>query len=90
MSRRRSLVVRRTVASPEQLVQEALAWAPPESTGNLNRLVAESLAEFIAHKKACAFESAMAATGIDPAIRKECAAITNEFACADRDGLGQQ
>jgi hypothetical protein len=88
MGHKRSPVVRRSVALPEQLVREALAWAPPESAGNLNRLVAESLAEFVARKKACAFEEAMAAMAADPAIRKECATIAKEFACADLDGLG--
>ena len=89
MRRSRQRVVRRSVALPEQLVQEALAWASPESAGNLNRLIAESLAEFIARKKACAFEDAMAAMTADPAIRKECAAVANEFACADLDGMGR-
>lgn len=89
MARGRSTVVRRSVALPEKLVKEALAWAPPESAGNLNRLVAESLADFIARKKARAFEDAMVAMAADPAIRKECAAIANEFASADLDGLGR-
>ncbi len=87
MRHKRSPVVRRSVALPKELVREALAWAPPESAGNLNRLVAESLAEFIARKKARAFEDAMAAMAADPAIRKEGAAIAKEFACADLDGL---
>lgn len=89
MGHRRSPIVRRSVALPEQLVQEALSWAPPEAAGNLNRLVAESLAEFIAQKKARAFEEAVAAMATDPAIRKECAVIADEFACAELDGLGR-
>ena len=80
-------MVRRSVALPERLVKEALAWAPPESAGNLNRLVAESLAEFVARRKARAFEEAMAAMAADPAIRRECAAIAAEFAAADLDGF---
>ncbi len=87
MGHSRSPVVRRSVALPEQLVREALALAPPESAGNLNRLVAQSLAEFVARRRALAFDNAMAAMAADPAIRKECAAIATEFANADLDGL---
>ena len=89
MRHKRSSVVRRRVALPQQLVREALAWASPESADNLNRVVAESLAEFIARRKAQAFEEAMATMAADPAIRRECAAIVAEFACADLDGLGR-
>jgi hypothetical protein len=49
--------------------------------------VAESLREFIAHRKARAFQSAMAEMASDPAIRKESAAIAAEFASAEMDGL---
>ena len=79
--------VRRSVALPRQLVDEVLSLAPPESAGNLNRLVVESLREFIVHKKARAFESAMAVMASDPAIRNECTAIAADFAPADLDGL---
>lgn len=44
----------------------------------MNRVVLES-----------AFEGAMAAMAADPAIRRECAAIADEFACADMDGSGR-
>ena len=79
--------VRRSVALPRQLVEEVLSLAPPGAAGNLNRLVAESLREFIAHRKARAFQSAMAEMASDPAIRKESAAIAAEFASAEMDGL---
>jgi hypothetical protein len=87
MRQKKSSIVRRSVALPEQLVREALALAPRESAGNLNRLVAESLAEFIARRKARAFEDEMAAMAADPAIRKECSAINREFQAAEMDGL---
>jgi hypothetical protein len=61
--------------------------APPDSTGNLNRLVAQSLREFIAHRKILALDVAMAEMAADPAIRRECASIAAEFAPADLDGL---
>jgi signal transduction histidine kinase len=72
----------------DQLLEEALAYARAEYEGDLNRLVADSLAEFIARKKAQAFDDAMAAMAADPAIRKECASVAAEFASADMDGLG--
>ena len=40
---------------PYDLVREALALASAETAGNLNRLVVQSLAEFIARRKALAF-----------------------------------
>ncbi len=79
--------VRRSVALPRQLVDEVLSVAPPEAVGNLNRLVAQSLREFVARRKTLALEAAMARMAADPAIRKECAAITAVFAQADLDGL---
>ena len=72
---------------PRQLIDEVLSVAPPEAAGNLNRLVAESLREFVARRKALALEAAMAAMAADPAIRAECAAIAVEFAAAEMDGL---
>jgi hypothetical protein len=79
--------VRRSVALPRQLVDEVLSLAPPEAAGNLNRLVAESLREFVARRKALALEAAVARMAADPAIRKECAAIAAEFTSAEMDGL---
>jgi hypothetical protein len=34
-----------------------------------------------------AFAGAMASMAVDPAVRNECAAIADEFACADMDGF---
>lgn len=79
--------VRRSVALPRQLVDEVLSLAPPEAAGNLNRVVTESLREFVARRKALALEAAMARMAADPAIRRECAAIAADFAPADFDGL---
>jgi hypothetical protein len=87
MKSKRSLIVRRSVALPEHLIREALSLAPRESAGNLNRLVAECLSDFVVRQKARAFEDAMAAMAADPAVRKECAKIAREFATADLDGL---
>ena len=79
--------VRRSVALPRQLVEEATAAAPRELRENLNRLVTVALQEFAAHRRARTFEEAMAQMAADPAIRAECAAISRDFAIAETDGL---
>ncbi len=89
MRQRPAQTVRRSVALPRQLVEEVLSLAPPGIARNLNRLVAESLREFVARRRAQLFEAAMARMAADPAIRKESAAIAAEFAPAEMDGLGR-
>ncbi len=79
--------VRRSVALPRNLIDEATAVAPPELGQNLNRLVTVALQEFAAKRKTGAFEEAMAQMAADPAIRLECAAIERNFSVAESDGL---
>jgi hypothetical protein len=79
--------VRRSVALPRTLVDEALRVAPRELRGNLNRLVVISLEEFVARRKAAAFAEAMAQMAHDPSICQESARIATEFAAAALDGL---
>jgi len=79
--------VRRSVALSRQLVDEAIAFAPPELRQNLNRLVTVALQEFASRRKARAFEDDMARMVVDPAIRAECAAISKAFAITEGDGL---
>jgi hypothetical protein len=79
--------VRRSVALPRRLIDEASAVAPPELSQNLNRLVTVALQEFVAKRKAQAFEDAMAQMAADPAIRSECIAIEREFSATEADGL---
>lgn len=88
MARHSTQTVRRSVALPRQLVDEVLSVASPESAGNLNRLVTESLREFVVRRRAVAFDAAMAQMAADPAVRKECAAIASEFASTELDGFG--
>ena len=80
--------IRRSVALPSDLIDDVLSLAPPEFKGNLNRLVLVSLRDFVARRRAEAFEQAMSEMGADPAIRSQCAAIAEEFAAAEYDGLG--
>ena len=79
--------IRRSVALPRKLVQEATLVAPPELKDNLNRLVVASLHEFVDRRKAAAFETAMARMAEDPAIRKQSARMEAEFENALLDGL---
>jgi hypothetical protein len=79
--------VRRSVALPRYLVEEANAVAPAEFGQNLNRLVIVALQEFAARRKALAFEAAMEQMAADPAIRNECAAIGKDFGVTEADGL---
>jgi len=79
--------VRRSVALPRNLIDEATAVAPPELGQNLDRLVTVALQEFAAKRKARTFEEAMAQMAGDPAIRSECAAIVRDFSVAEADGL---
>jgi len=85
--KRMQKTVRRSVALPRHLVEEASAVAPPELRQNLNRLVTVALKEFAAKRKTRAFEEAMAQMATDQAIRMECAAIEREFSTAETDGL---
>lgn len=79
--------IRRSVALPRQLINEASAVAPPELRQNLNRLVTVALQEFAATRRERAFEQAMAQMAADPAIQAECAVIAKDFAVAETDGL---
>lgn len=83
----RSRTLRRSVALSRQLVEEASALAPPHLRQNLNRLVTVALQEFAARQKAREFENAIAAMARDPAIRAECALISDAFRGTDSDGL---
>ena len=78
--------VRRSVALPRHLVEEASALAPPELRENLNRLVTVALQEFAAKRKTRAFEEAMAQMATDQAIRRECAAIERDLGSLKRTG----
>lgn len=68
--------VRRSVALPRQLVEEATAVAPRELRHNLNRLVTVALREFAARRRSLTFEETMAQMAADPTIRAECVAIS--------------
>lgn len=88
MSNKQNLrVVRRSVALPGALIREAISLAAPELRTNVNRLVTTALKEFVERRKRLNFAAAMEKMSRDPAIRKECKAISDEFSFAERDGL---
>jgi hypothetical protein len=80
--------LRRSVALPTALIGELQSVAPPELRANLNRLVILSLQEYVSRRRRQQFESAVAAMAQDPQIQAECAAIAQDFAAAEMDGLG--
>jgi hypothetical protein len=87
MTQKSCRTVRRSVALPCDLVEEAQAVAPPELRDNFNRLVHRALLDFTAAQREKAMEQAMAEMAADPAIRRECAAISTEFLASEDDGL---
>ncbi len=82
-----SSVVRRSVALPKTLVQEAAAVAPPELRGNWNRLVRTALELYVDELRERRIDEEMIEMGKDPHILAECARINAEFAQTDADGL---
>jgi len=87
MPKRKTNIVRRSVAVPRQLVEDVFSVAPPELKDNFNRLVLISLRDFVARRRAEAFRRSMAEMAADPAIRSECASMAGEFVPAGLDGL---
>ena len=79
--------VRRSVALPQSLVDEALQAAPLEINGNLNLLVKEALKEYIVNRRESEFELAMEAMAADPAIQEESRQINQLFMTTEMDGL---
>ena len=78
---------RRSIALPNKLVEELRSVAPPELRDNFNRLVTFILTDFTRRQKECQFETAVAEMANDPAIRKVCSVLSEEFAEAENDGL---
>ena len=79
--------VRRSVALPSALIEEALAAAPPEFANNLNGLFREALKKYIAGRRAEAFDREMAEMAADPGLFQASAGLTEDFRFAEADGL---
>jgi hypothetical protein len=79
--------IRRSIALPNELVEELRTVAPPELRDNFNRLVTFILIDFTRRQKKYQFETAMVEMADDPAIRKVCSVMSEEFMVAENDGL---
>ncbi len=79
--------VRRSVAIPSALVDEAIEIAPERLRGNFNQLVRTALEEYVDRRREEQFASDMQRMADDPEIQAEVRVIQREFAAADGDGL---
>jgi hypothetical protein len=79
--------IRRSIALPNELVEELRSVAPPGLRDNFNRLVTFILIDFTKRQKKYLFETAMAEMANDPAIREVCSVLSEEFTGAENDGL---
>lgn len=79
--------VRRSVALPLRLVEEAARSAPLELRENFNRLVRTAIEQMIVRWKEASFELEMRAMAEDPALRKVSRQIAEEFTSTEEDGL---
>jgi len=79
--------IRRSVALPQELVDEVAALTPDTARASLSRVVVAALEEYAERRRVKPFEAAMERMASDPAIRRECDAISREFAPATEDGL---
>lgn len=80
-------LIRRSIALPKELVEEAKSVAPSGIRDNFNRLVIIALENYTARRKKQAFEEAMNQMGSDPEILDECSIINKKFLNTERDGL---
>ncbi len=79
--------IRRSIALPNELVEELRSIAPPELRDNFNRLVTFILIDFTRRQKKYQFETAMAEMAEDAAIREACSVLSDEFMETETDGL---
>lgn len=79
--------IRRSIAVPNELVEELRTVAPPELRDNFNRLVTFILMDFTRRQKKYQFEAAMAEMANDPAIQEVSAGLSEEFTETENDGL---
>jgi len=79
--------IRRSIALPNELVEELRSIAPPELRDNFNRLVTFILIDFTKRQKKYQFETSMAEMADDPAIREVCSVLSEEFTETENDGF---
>ena len=79
--------IRRSVALPAFLVQQAMEVADPELCGNFNRLVRRLLEDYVERKRAREFEDQMRAMASDQDIQREIFEMNVSFESTEGDGL---
>lgn len=82
-----SSVVRRSVALPRLLVEEAAAAAPPELRDNWNRLVRTALELYVEERRERLIDDRILEIGKDPHVLADVRRINADFAQTDADGL---
>jgi len=87
MEKNSEKAVRRSVALPRKLVEEAQRTAPASLRGNFNQLVVVSLKFWIEMRKRQELENEIALMARDPGICNENANILLEFEQTELDGL---
>jgi hypothetical protein len=86
-SPRASHTIRRSIAIPAALIEEAQNVAPAGPRTSFNRLVRIALEEFVARRREERFVTEMERMAQDPDVQAELRTIEHEFAVADGDGL---
>lgn len=79
--------VRRSVAVPQALADEALAVAPDGPRKNFNRVVVLALTEYIASRKRQAFAATMEMMAADADVAAESIAVYRGLTHTETDGL---
>lgn len=85
--KKQSPTVRRSVALPPDLVEEARRAAPYELKDNFNLLVREALKEYVARRRREDFAAEMARMATDPQIQKASQGLMEDFESTLADGL---
>ena len=76
MENKAKYTIHRSIALPDELLEELRFVAPPELRDNFNRLVTFILIDFTRRQKKYQFERAMAEMASDPAIRDLCSVLS--------------
>ncbi len=79
--------IHRSFTIDSALVARAQRLAPPELSGNLNRMISVALSTLVEKFERTRFEREMADMGADASLRGESARISEEFRRAEPDGL---
>ena len=82
-----SSVLRRSVALPRRLIEEAASLAPPELRDNWNRLVRTALELYVDEQRERLIDEQITEMGKDPHVLADCRRINTQFAPTDADGL---